>query len=110
MATAQPPAKFKVGLVYFAPEPGAEICMKGLFDGLRELGFEEGNNLEVKRSHAQGEIANIPSLLQNYDNQDVDLIMTMTTPCLTAACNTVKKKPASWKDLFFPTAHGMPGS
>jgi NitT/TauT family transport system substrate-binding protein len=23
---------------------------------------------------------------------------------------TVKKKPASWKDLFFPTAHAMPGS
>jgi sulfonate transport system substrate-binding protein len=23
---------------------------------------------------------------------------------------TVKKKPSSWKDLFFPTAHAMPGS
>ena len=23
---------------------------------------------------------------------------------------TVKKKPASWKDLFFPSAHGMKGS
>ena len=23
---------------------------------------------------------------------------------------TVKKKPGSWKDLFFPTAHAMPGS
>ncbi|MEN3384135.1 MAG: sulfonate transport system substrate-binding protein [Hyphomicrobiales bacterium] len=23
---------------------------------------------------------------------------------------TVKKKPASWKDLFFPTAHGLPGN
>jgi len=23
---------------------------------------------------------------------------------------TVKKKPGSWKDLFFPTAYGMPGS
>ena len=23
---------------------------------------------------------------------------------------TVKKKPSSWKDLFFPMAYGMPGS
>jgi NitT/TauT family transport system substrate-binding protein len=23
---------------------------------------------------------------------------------------TVKKKPVSWKDLFFPTAHGLPGN
>jgi NitT/TauT family transport system substrate-binding protein len=23
---------------------------------------------------------------------------------------TVKKKPTSWKEMFFPEAHGMPGS
>ncbi len=102
-----PPGRiFKVGLVYFAPEPGAEICMKGLFDGLRELGFEEGKTLEVKRSHAQGEIANIPSLLQNYDNQDMDLIITMTTPCLTSACNTVKRKPVVFTYVYDPIAAG----
>src|SRR5262249_37440462 len=85
-----PPGRtFRIGLVYFAPEPGGDLCMKGIFDGLRELGFEEGKNLEVKRSHAQGEIGNIPSLLQNYDNQDLDLILTLTTPCLTSACMTV---------------------
>ena len=35
---------------------------------------EEGKNLEVKKAHAQGEIANIPALLQNYDSQQLDLI------------------------------------
>src|SRR5262245_425279 len=33
---------FKIGLAYFAPEPSWEICVKGLFDGLRNLGLEEG--------------------------------------------------------------------
>ena len=60
----------------------------------------------MKRSHAQGEIANIPALLQNYDNQDVDLIMTMTTPCLTSACNTVKKKPVVFTYVYDPIAAG----
>jgi ABC-type uncharacterized transport system substrate-binding protein len=102
-----PPGRtFKIGLVYFAPEPGADLCMKGIFDGLRELGFEEGKNLEVKRSHAQGEIANIPSLLQNYDNQDLDLILTMTTPCLTSACNMVRKKPVVFTYVYDPIAAG----
>jgi len=102
-----PPGRmFKMGLVYFAPEPGGDLCMKGLFEGLRDLGFEEGKNLEVKRSHAQGEIANIPALLQNYDNQDLDLIMTMTTPCLTSACNTVRKKPVVFTYVYDPIAAG----
>src|SRR5262249_31090472 len=67
-----PPGRiFKLGLVYFAPEAGADVCIKGIFDGLAELGFVEDNILEVRRSHAQGEIANIPSLPPNYDNQDL---------------------------------------
>ena len=45
---------FKVGLVYFAPEPGADACMEGLFSGLKDLGFVEGKNLQcVKRMHRQ---------------------------------------------------------
>jgi putative tryptophan/tyrosine transport system substrate-binding protein len=102
-----PPGRvFKLGLVYFAPEAGADVCIKGIFDGLSQQGFEEGKNLEVRRSHAQGEIANIPSVLQNYDNQDVDLILTMTTPCLTSACNTVRKKPVVFTYVYDPIAAG----
>src|SRR5215470_20383203 len=80
-----PVMQHKIGLVYFAPEEGADMCMKGLFDGLREQGIEERVNLEVRRSHAQAEIANIPLLIQNYDGSDVDVIVAMTTPVLTAA-------------------------
>lgn len=102
-----PPGRvFKVGLVYFAPEPGADICMQGLFDGLREHGFVEGKNLEVHRAHAQGEIANIPALLQNYDNLGLDLIIPMTTPCLTAACGMVRHTPVVFTYVYDPIAGG----
>jgi ABC-type uncharacterized transport system substrate-binding protein len=37
-------------------------------------------NLEVRRAHAQAEIANIPLLIQSYDGSDVDVIVAMTTP------------------------------
>lgn len=97
---------FKIGLVYFAPEPGAESCMKGLFDGLRDLGFVEGKNLEVRKAHAQGEIANILSILQNFDSQNLDLIISMTTPCLTAACSVVKKTPVVFTYVYDPIAAG----
>ena len=84
---------FKLGVVYFAPEEGADLCMKALFDSLKAEGIEEGKNLQVLKAHAQAEIANIPLLIQNYDNQDVNAIVTLTTPCLTAACSMAKKKP-----------------
>jgi ABC-type uncharacterized transport system substrate-binding protein len=96
----------RMGLAYFAPEEGADICMKGLFDGLRAAGFSEGKNLEVRRAHAQGEISNIPSMLQNFEGQRMDLIVPMTTPCLTAACSMVKKTPVVFTYVYDPVAAG----
>ena len=96
----------RIGLVYFAPEEGADTCMKGLFDGLKAQGIEKGRNLEVLSAHAQGEIANIPMLIQNYDSQQLDLIITLTTPCLAAACSMAKKTPVVFTYVYDPIAAG----
>ncbi len=107
-ARVVPPAGrvFKVGVVYFAPDPGADISLQGLRAGLRDLGFVAGKNLQFEIAHAQGEIANIPALLQNYDNQGLDLIVPLTTPCLTAACGIVKNTPVVFTYVYDPIAAG----
>lgn len=97
---------FKAGVVYFARDVGTDLCVQGLVDGLRASGFEEGRNLQVLRSDAQGEMANIPAMLQNFDNSDVDLIMTISTPCLTGACNSVRHKPVVFTCVTDPIAAG----
>ncbi len=106
--TSSPAEKknYRIGIIYFGPDVAAELCMKGLFDGLKELGFVEGQNLEVKKSHAQAEIANIPLLFQNFDSMGLDAIIPMTTPCLTAACTTVKKTPVVFTYVYDPIAAG----
>ena len=96
-----------IGLVYFAPEEAADICMKGLFDGLKEQGIEEGVNLDVRRSHAQAEIANISLLIRNYDASDVDVIVAMTTPVLTAAASAARSKPVVFTYVYDPIAAGV---
>jgi ABC-type uncharacterized transport system substrate-binding protein len=101
-----PAMEHTIGLVYFAPEEGADLCMKGLFDGLKEQGIEEGKNLEVRRAHAQAEIANIPMLIQNYDGSDVDVIVAMTTPVLTAASSVARSKPVVFTYVYDPIAAG----
>jgi putative tryptophan/tyrosine transport system substrate-binding protein len=106
---ASAPAKkdiYRIGVIYFGPDEAADLCMKGLFDGLKELGFEEGKNLEIKKAHAQGEIANVPLLLQNYDSMQLDAIIPMSTPCLTAACTTVKNTPVVFTYVYDPVAAG----
>ncbi len=97
---------YKAGLVYFAPEESYEDMAKGLFEGLKEHGFVLDSNLLVTFSHANAEIINIPSILQNLDNSDVDLIITTSTPCLTGACAIVKNKPVVFTYVSDPIAGG----
>lgn len=101
---------FRLGLVYFAPEEGADSCIAGLYEGLAQQGFERGVNLEVASAHAQGEIATIPLILQNFDSQNLDLIVTMTTPCLTAAAGIVRRTPVVFTYVYDPIAAGAGAS
>lgn len=103
-------SNFKLGLIYFAPEEGADLCMKGIWDGLKEQGLEKDRNLQVLTAHAQAEIANIPMLIQNYMTQGVDLIMTMTTPCLTAACSIARNSKVVFCYCYDPVAAGAGSS
>jgi len=99
-------SRSRVGLLYFAPEAGADLCMKGVFDGLAQEGFTKGGNLEVISSHAQGEISNIPMLVQNFMTQGVDLILTLTTPCLSAACSVARSSRIAFTYCYDPVAAG----
>jgi putative tryptophan/tyrosine transport system substrate-binding protein len=96
----------KAAIVYFSRDVGTDMCIQGLIDGLKASGFDEGKNLEIRRADAQGEMINIPAILQNYDSSDVDLIMTITTPCLGGACSKVKHKPVVFTCVTDPIAAG----
>ncbi|WP_309380400.1 ABC transporter substrate-binding protein [Cerasicoccus frondis] len=104
--SAQPGKQYKIALAYYAPEESWERCVHGLFDGLRELGFVEDKNLEVKRAHAQAEMVNIRPMLLNFDSSDVDVIVTFTTPVLQSASTAVEKHPVVFTYVTDPIAAG----
>lgn len=97
---------YRIGLAYFMPEPSRDACEAGLFDGLRQLGFVEGKNLQVTRSHAQGEVANISTILLNLDSLDLDAIVTFSTPVLQGALASVRNTPVVFTYCVDPVAAG----
>jgi ABC-type uncharacterized transport system substrate-binding protein len=102
----QPGRVYKIGMAYFAPESAGDQCRQGIVEGLKELGFVEGKNLEIRMAHAQAEIANIPGMLQNFDSSDVDLVLPMSTPVISAAVGFVKHKPIVFTYCSDPIAAG----
>ncbi len=97
---------YKVGLAYFAPEPGIDSVLAGLREGLEVLGLEEGRNLSFRAMHAQAEIAQIPTMGQVLDSSDVDAILTLTTPVLQGVGMMVKHKPVVFTYVTDPLAAG----
>jgi ABC-type uncharacterized transport system substrate-binding protein len=99
--------KFKAAILYYAHGVSNDYCVNGLLEGLKSASLEEGKNLDIVKADAQGEIINIPAILQNYDSSDVDLIMTISTPCLAGACNNVKHKKVIFTCVSDPIAAGV---
>lgn len=102
----QPGRVYKVGVGYFAPEPGIDSVLAGLREGLKGLGYEEGRNLQLRMMHAQAEIAQIPTMGQVLDSSDADAILTLTTPVLQGAGMAAKRKPVVFTYVTDPLAAG----
>ena len=102
--------RFKAVIVSIGPGVSSDLCADGLLEGLQQTGVSVGKNLELIRANAQGDMINIPAILQNYDNSDVDLIMTISTPCLAGACNKIRHKPVVFTCVSDPLAAGAGNS
>ncbi|RPI29303.1 MAG: ABC transporter substrate-binding protein [Acidobacteria bacterium] len=102
----EPGRVYKMGVAYFAPDEGADMVFKGLFEALAEQGFVKDRNLQVIFKHANAEIPMIPSVLQSLDDGSLDLIVPLSTPCLAAACKTVRRTPVVFSYVYDPIAAG----
>jgi ABC-type uncharacterized transport system substrate-binding protein len=97
---------YKIGLTYFGPDATFDATMKGLWDGMKKLGFVKDSNLVVIPQHANGEIGNLQPIHLNMDNQNVDLIVVTSTPGIAAAVSTVKKHPVVFTMTYTPLEAG----
>lgn len=96
----------KMAFASFGPDVGADMVMEGYIAGLKEAGFVEGKNLEITKYNAGGEMGNIPQMMKNADFKGFDIIVPMTTPCLTAALSTIKNTNAIFCYVYDPIAAG----
>ena len=66
---------------------------KGVFDGLRESGLENGRDFEVKILNAQGDMATVSALVDAAVTGGADMLITFSTPTLQAALRRAQNVP-----------------
>jgi putative tryptophan/tyrosine transport system substrate-binding protein len=82
---AQPAGKVsRIGFLFFgAPGPSAEV--DAFRQGLRELGYIEGQNATIEYRFAGGQVERLPELASELARLKVDVIVASNTPSAMAA-------------------------
>jgi putative ABC transport system substrate-binding protein len=78
---------------------GSEKFYDALFDGMKDLGYQEGRNLVVERRYAEGRAERFQDFAAEMVRLKVDVIIVSTTPAGFAV-----KSPATNIPVVFPNA------
>ncbi|MBP7651782.1 ABC transporter substrate-binding protein [Candidatus Dependentiae bacterium] len=97
----------KIGIIQLLEEEQLNIATEGVKDGLKESGFFDGQNINIIQKSAQGDMSNIPLILKSFENENISLLVTNTTPCMVAAAKMVKKIPVVFTVSFSPQDAGV---
>jgi putative ABC transport system substrate-binding protein len=106
-AQSDRPARIGV-LVLGNPDPGP--FLKEFREGLRELGYVEGQNIQLELRSAQGKISDLPAAAGALVALKVDIIVTFQTPAGIAAKNATSEIPIVLGPAGDPVGTGLVAS
>lgn len=105
-APAGPARPARMCLMHYAESMFAEDCEKGFMEELGRLGLVRGRDYELKIMNAQGQIINLPSMLDAAVTENNDLFLVTSTPTLQSAVHKIKDKPVIFSVVANPALAG----
>jgi putative ABC transport system substrate-binding protein len=91
-ARAQPPKVPTIGVLVVG-SPGSEQFWRLFREGMRELGYVEGQNVRFEFRSDEGKASRLPELAAELVRLKVDLIVTWFTPAARAAKQATREIP-----------------
>jgi putative tryptophan/tyrosine transport system substrate-binding protein len=102
---AQAPRVYRVG--YLGTGTSNPSILQFFRDGLRELGWVEGQNIIIEYRYAQGRSDALPGLANELIGLKVDVIVASPTPASLAAKNATQTLPIVGIGFDNPVQHGL---
>lgn len=110
-AQAQQVARmYRVGLVSSSPGPASAPFSGALRQGLRELGYVEGNNVIVEERFTQGRPERVPDVIAELIGLKVDVLVVGATVSALEAKKATTTVPIVFAYLVDPVATGIVSS
>jgi putative ABC transport system substrate-binding protein len=97
----------RIGEYQIVSHPALDNDSKGFAAALKEEGFVEGKNITIDRQNAQGDQANCAIIARKFEDDKVDLIHAISTPCAQASAKVSKTIPIVFSSVTDPVATGI---
>jgi len=109
---AQQPARIaRIGFLHSAsPEGVGDVHLQAFRDGLRELGYVEGKNLQLELRWGEGKLERLPALAAELVVAKVDIIVAVTSPSVAAADQATRTIPIVMPLSSDPVGNGLVAS
>jgi ABC-type uncharacterized transport system substrate-binding protein len=95
-----------VRIATWADTPVTEDSIRGVQEGLREAGLEEGKTVLVDLKSAQLDVGTLNSIMADSADRPPDVLVTITTPALQAAIARLDSTPIVFTAIASPIAAG----
>ncbi len=96
-----------IALIRLVENPSLDRAVEGVGVGLLESGLRSGDDYIMKSWSAQGDIAQLPQIVEAVVREQPDLIITVTTPALIATAQRVKDIPIVFTVASDPVKLGL---
>jgi ABC-type uncharacterized transport system substrate-binding protein len=101
-----PARTWKLGLAGYSESAIMEDLLGGFHQGIKESGLVDGKDYVTIYRSAQGDIATLSAILDEFNGDDTDLVFSISTPVLQAALRKVDRKPVVFAGVLDPIAAG----
>jgi len=107
-ANAQSPERvYRIGVLGPGSASGDRRPFEAFRDGLRELGWIEGQNIAIERRSAEGQLDRLPDLAAELVRLKVDVIAAATAPAVAAAKSATTTIPIVMLTVTDPVGRGF---
>jgi putative ABC transport system substrate-binding protein len=100
----------RVGLVFFSPEVPAKPFRAGFVEGMRELGWIDGKNLDLRVVYANGDVAGLDALVAALISYKVEVMVVTATATVNALRHSEATVPVVFTALSNVVGNGIVAS
>jgi putative tryptophan/tyrosine transport system substrate-binding protein len=109
-ARAQKPKVPRIGYLGYSSPPLEHHLVEALQQGLRKIGYVDGQNVAIEYRSAEGKLERLPALATELVGLNVDIIVTLATPGALAAKQATNTIPIVVAAMADPARDGLVAS